>query len=80
MEIILKGHPEDVEKFLNEIVFPVIRQRQAETQGRYFRITGDFSDYWKRNVNPHMKVRKIRGYFPEMYYKKTPEESKIKAD
>lgn len=77
MEIILNGHAEDVEKFLNEIILPVIRQRQAETEGRYFRITGDFSDYWKRNPNQRMKVRKIRGYFPETYYKKTPEIKEI---
>lgn len=68
MEIIFKGHADDVERFINEIILPVIYQRQNETQGRYFRITGDKSDYWRRNPNPNFKVRKIRGYFPASYY------------
>lgn len=74
MEIIIKGTEEEVNKFINEIIFPTVEQKQEETRGRYFRITGDFPDFWK-HIPQGIKVRKIRGYFPEMYYKKAEEET-----
>lgn len=69
MEIIFKGLPEDIEKFMNEIVYPVIRKRQAETMGHYFRITEDKKDYWSRKPESGTKIRRFKGYFPELYAK-----------
>lgn len=69
MELIFKGKQEDIEKFVNEILYPVIRQRQDETQGHYFRITEDKGDYYSRDPKAANKVRRIKGYFPGLYYK-----------
>ena len=73
MEIILHGTKREVKQFTEEILFPVIRQKQEETEGKYFRITKDISDYWK--TEKYQKVRKIRGYFPTHYYTPDPDES-----
>lgn len=72
MEIILHGTKREVKQFTEEILFPVIRQKQEETEGKYFRITKDISDYWK--TEKYQKVRKIRGYFPTHYYTPDPDE------
>ena len=69
MEIIFKGRPEEIERFVNEIIYPVVRQRQKETEGHYFRITEDKGDYYSRDPEAGNKVRRIRGYFPGSYYK-----------
>ena len=68
MEIIFKGVPYEIEKFMNEVFYPVIYQRQHETEGHYFRITEDKGDYWSRRPESGIKVRRIRGYFPGFYY------------
>lgn len=68
MELIFKGLPKDIERFFNEILYPVIRQRQDETQGHYFRITEDKGDYYSRDPKAGNKVRRIKGYFPGEYY------------
>ena len=68
MELIFKGLPEDIERFFNEILYPVIRQRQEETEGHYFRITEDKGDYYSRDPKAGNKVRRIKGYFPARYY------------
>lgn len=72
MEIILHGTKREVKQFTEEILFPVIHQKQAETEGKYFRITKDISDYW--NTPKFQKVRKIQGYFPAHYYTPDPNE------
>jgi len=67
MELIFHGDKADIEKFLNEIIYPVIRERQRDTEGHYFRITEDNGEYVSRKPEG-MKVRRIRGYFYERYY------------
>ena len=68
MEIIFKGKPEEIERFVNEVIYPVIRTRQRETEGHYFRFTEDKGDYYSRNPEAGNKVRRIKGYFPGRYY------------
>lgn len=68
MDIIFKGTEEEIEKFVTEIIYPVVRERQGETDGHYFRITEDKGDYMSRKKD-NVVTRRIRGYFPGMYYK-----------
>ena len=67
MELIFKGSEADIEKFINEIIYPVIYQRQYETEGHYFRITEDNKKYLSRQGR-YNHVRRMRGYFPGKYY------------
>lgn len=69
MELILKGDPEEIEKFMNEIFYPVVYQRQRETDGHYFRITEDDGKYFARSPKWLYRARRVRGYFPGFYYK-----------
>lgn len=68
MELVFRGKKEDIEKFMNEIIYPVIHQRQVETEGRYFRFTEDNGEYVSRKPDYPIKLRRIRGYFPGLYY------------
>lgn len=68
MDIIFKGHIKDIERFVNEIIYPVVKQRRLETEDHYFRITEDKGDYYSRDPNSTLKVRRMRGYFPGHYY------------
>lgn len=68
MEIILRGGKEEIEIFLNEVFYPIIRKRQGETLGHYFRITEDPGEYWPSRKKKSDLVRIIRGYFPRQYY------------
>ena len=68
LELIFKGSQADIEKFMNEVIYPVIRQRQGETQGHYFRITEDNGVYLMKRPDAYYRVRRIRGYFPGKYY------------
>lgn len=69
MEIVFKGDPEEIEKFMNEIVYPVVYQRQQETEGHYFRFTEDDGHYFARSPKWLYRARRVRGYFPGFYYK-----------
>lgn len=70
MDIIFKGRKEEIERFINEVVYPVIKEKQKEMSGKYFRITDDKGDYLSRKPD-NIVVRRIRGYFPSDYYKAT---------
>ena len=67
MDIIFKGTQEEIEKFVNEIIYPVVLKRQKETEGHYFRITDDRGEYLSRK-NDNIFTRRIKGYFPGRYY------------
>lgn len=67
MDLIIKGEKDEIEKFVNEIIYPVIWARQKETDGHYFRFTDDKGDYQSRKKD-NIVVRRIRGYFPGLYY------------
>lgn len=69
MYIYLKGSKEEIEKFVTEIIYPVVKERQAETEGHYFRITEDEGEYIPHKKDSNTVTRRIRGYFPGMYYK-----------
>lgn len=79
MDLIFKGTKEEIEKFVNEIIYPVVRERQRETEGHYFRFTDDKGDYQSRKKD-NIFVRRIRGYFPGMYYKVDIYADKYKQD
>lgn len=68
MDIIFKGTQDEIERFVTEVIYPVIRQRQRETEGHYFRFTDDKGDYMSKKKD-NIVVRRIRGYFPGSYYK-----------
>ena len=68
MDLIFKGFQDEIEKFVNEIIYPVIKQRQHETEGHYFRFTADPGEYQSRKKD-NIFTRRIRGYFPGLYYK-----------
>lgn len=68
MDFIFKGTKEEIERFISEVIYPVIRQRQRETEGHYFRITEDTGEYMSRKPD-NIVTRRIRGYFPGSYYK-----------
>ena len=66
MDIIFKGTPDEIERFITEVIYPVIRERQGETDGHYFREnTGEYRSRKKDNI----VTRRLRGYFPGSYYK-----------
>jgi hypothetical protein len=67
MDLIFKGTKDEIEKFINEVIYPVIRERQGETEGHYFRITDDKGEYQSRKKD-NVVTRRIRGYFPGLYY------------
>ena len=69
MEIVFKGDPQEIERFINEIIYPIVYERQKETEGHYFRITMDDGVYYARTERWLYKARKMRGYFPGFYYK-----------
>ena len=52
---------------MNNDFFPVIHQRQMETDGHYFRITENTGNYKESKKGKTYKTRKIRGYFPCRY-------------
>ena len=54
---------------MNEIVYPVVYQRQNETEGHYFRFTEDDGHYFARSPKWGYRARRVRGYFPGFYYK-----------
>ena len=60
MEIFLRGRIEDIEKFLEEILYPAAANRD------HFRITENNGEY-RQSIKKCYKVRKVRGYFPETY-------------
>ena len=45
MDIIFKGTKDEIERFITEIIYPVVWERQKETDGHYFRITDDKGEY-----------------------------------
>lgn len=67
MDLIFKGTKEEIEKFVTEIIYPVVWERQGETLGKYFRFTEDKKEYVSRR-NDNIYTRRIRGYFPGLYY------------
>lgn len=67
MDLIFKGTKDEIEKFIEEIIYPVIRERQGETEGHYFRITDDKGEYQSRKKD-NVVTRRVRGYFPGLYY------------
>lgn len=71
MEIVFKGHPSEIEKFVNEIIYPIVREKVNETNNRYFRITMDDGVYYRRSERWGYRARKMRGYFPEFYHTQT---------
>lgn len=68
MDLIFKGTQDEIERFVNEVIYPVIRKRQKETEGHYFRFTDDKGDYMSKK-DDNIVVRRIKGYFPGSYYK-----------
>ncbi|MBQ9212128.1 MAG: hypothetical protein IJ153_10570 [Clostridia bacterium] len=67
MDIIFKGTKDEIERFITEIIYPVVWERQKETDGHYFRITDDKGEYQSRRPD-NIFTRRIRGYFPGSYY------------
>ena len=74
MDIIFKGFEEDIERFVNEVIYPVVFERQRETDGHYFRFTDNKGEYYSRDPECKIKVRRMRGYFPDSYHKGDDEE------
>ena len=80
MDIIFKGRKEEIERFVNEVIYPVIKEKQKQTDRKYFRITDDKGDYRSKKAD-NIVVRRIRGYFPGDYYKVTvPAETSTEND
>lgn len=67
MDIVFKGTKDEIEKFINEVIYPVIKERQKETEGHYFRITDDKGEYLSKK-DDNIFTRRFRGYFPGFYY------------
>ena len=68
MELVFRGKKEEIERFINEIIYPVIHDRQVETEGHYFRFTEANGAYVSRKPDYPIKLGRIRGYFPGSYY------------
>ena len=66
MDIILKGRPEEINRFVEVALYPIIKQINEENGYGYFKLTQDDGLLRDRGAGKLYKSRYFKGYFPDI--------------